>query len=136
MAGSDGVPRPVEDSERRMKSLLPDRPGWRIVLLLLLTAAGFIISRLAGPLGAAMEACLLALWAVPTVAVVIALTQSISSPWSKRRGDQVEPPRPEADNPEPAPETGGSIVVPNGQRRRRSRRWVLSIETFIDEDRD
>jgi hypothetical protein len=135
MAGSDGVPRPVKDSEHRM-SVLPDRLRWRIVLLLLLIAAGFIISRLAGPLGAAMEACLLALWAVPTVAVAIALVKPVSSLWSKRRGDQVEPPAPETDTPEPAPETGEIIVVPNGQRRRRSRRWVLSIETFVDEDGD
>ena len=35
MAGSDGIPQPVKDSERRMMSLLPDRPGWLIVLLLL-----------------------------------------------------------------------------------------------------
>jgi hypothetical protein len=135
MSGSDGIPRPTKEPGRRMMSVMADRPSWLIVLLLLLTASGFIISWLAGPLGAAMAACLLALWAVPTVAVAVALIKLIGIRWSKRRQDKFESLSPAADNPEPVPEKEASVTIPNGKRRRRSRRWVLSIESFIDEGR-
>lgn len=84
MGEYDGLPESVGKSESRTVKVLPDRPSWQIALLLLLAAAGYIISRLADSLGAAMEALFLALWAVPTITVAITLTKRIGSRWSRR----------------------------------------------------
>jgi len=57
MGESDDLPESVGKSESRTVKVLPDRSSWQIALLLLLAAAGYIISRLAGSLGAQWRLC-------------------------------------------------------------------------------
>jgi hypothetical protein len=121
MGEPDGLPELVGKSESSTVKVLPDRPSWQIALLLLLAAAGYIISRLADSLGAAMEALFLALWAVPTITVAITLTKRIGSRWCRRHKDKVEPLPPPAHDPEQAP-VAEPIKSPTQERRRRSRR--------------
>jgi hypothetical protein len=103
---------------------------WLVILLLLLqvAAAGGAISLLLGSLGPALGACILALWAAPTFAVVTALVKSISRWWSKRHKTEPKPPPPEGRIPESVPEAGSSDVASKGDRKRRSRKWVLALE--------
>jgi len=125
----------AKDSEHRKLSLLPERSGRLALLLLLLGAGGVVISQLAVLLGAVLTACLLALWAVPTLAVAAALIKRVRDLWSKRHKAMPEPLPPEGRNPESITKTGELLAGPKGQRIRRSKRWVFTLERITDENK-
>jgi hypothetical protein len=131
---SDRNRRAAEEPGRGQIKLLPDGSMWLVILLLPLVAAGGCITLLLGSLGPALGACILALWAVPTLAVVGKLVKRIIRRCSKRHEATREPPPAEGRNPESIPEAGRSTATSKGDRKRRSRRWVLTIETSTDED--
>jgi hypothetical protein len=126
---------PAKDSGHLEVSLLPERPGSLALFLLLLVMAGVVISWLAALLGAALEACLLALWAALALAVAAALLRRVRGVWSKRRKTEPEPLPPEGRNPKPIPEAGESAARPEGERTRRSQRWVFTFERITDENK-
>lgn len=137
----DRDPRPAKEPERGQMNFLPNGSMW-LVILLLLAAAGGAISLLLGPLGPALGACFLALWAAPTFAVVTALVKRISRRWSKRPQTEPELPPPETGNslqPGRHESGGASGPAPAADRERSSRverRFTVSWITVRGEDKD
>ena len=127
-------PGPQKDRKHGQLNVLPDGSRWLVIFLLLLALAGAGISLLLGFLGPALGACILALWAAPTLAVVAALLRNMGRWWSKRHQNEAGSPPPEGHNLESIPETTSSGTSLKKDCKRRSRKWVFSIETFSEED--
>lgn len=99
-----------------------------------LVAAGGVISLLLRSLETALAACILVLWATPTLAVAAALGKSISRQSSKQHQAEPESLPLESENPESIPAAGSSADTSNRERKRRSRNWIRTLETPTDED--
>ena len=131
---SNGDAGHTDNPEPHEVDLLPDKPGWLIVLLLLLAATGVVISLLQGSLGVALGACFLALWAAAAVTVVVAVAKRMLRMRSRRRN---KPGLPSAErrNQESIPATQVSVAPVEGRRKWRWRQVIIIVgtRTFDDE---